>query len=184
MNGANETLGLVRSDRVRRSARIDPREPQRFGRVNVADASDDALIQQRELDRDAPGGESMAEMGGIERRVDRIGAEDGRHGLSRVDQLHCGERTRICENHATAVVELEDESRKARKLDADALHDPIARHAKMHVQHRAIVEDSELVLAAPVDARDGPADESPQPCAAKAAPNVRMRHGRASDPRT
>ena len=67
--------------------------------------------------------------------------------------------------------------------DVDVLHDPIARHAKMHVQRRAIVEHGELVLAAPVDARDGPADESPQSRPAKAATHVRMRHGRAGDPR-
>ena len=183
MNRAHQTTGVARSERGCGRARVNAGEPERFGRVNVADTSDNALIEERKLDRNTPGCERALEMRCVERRVDRVGTEYRRDRASGVEQLDGGERARIGEDDAAAVVELQNETREARKLGVDALHHPIAGHAKMHVQRRAVIEHGKLVLAAPIDARHGPAHESPQPRPAQPAPDVRVRHRRARDAR-
>lgn len=183
MNRAHQAPGVARLQRGCGRARVNAGEPERFGRVNVADTSDNALIEERELDWNATGCERALEMRGVERRIDRVGTEDGRDGASGVEQLHRGERARIGEDDAAAVVELQNETREARKLGIDPLHHPIAGHAKVHVQRRAVVEHGKLVLATPIDAGDGPAHESTQSRPPQSTPDVRVRHRRARDAR-
>jgi hypothetical protein len=183
MNGPYETLAVAHLERGRGRARVDAGKPECLGRVDVADTSDNALIEERELDRDTPGGERPLEMPRVERGIDRVRTKDGGQRASSIEQLHSGERARIGEDDSAAIVELQDESREARKLGIDPLHHPVAGHAKVHVQCRSVVEDGKLVLSTAIDARDGATYESPQLSPPKPASDVRVRHGRAHDAR-
>lgn len=183
MNRAHQTLGIAGLERGCGRAGVNAGEPERLGCVDVADTSDDSLIEERELDWNTPGCERALEMGGVERRIDRVGTEDGRDRASGVEQLDGGERARIGEHDAAAVVELQNETREARKLGFDPLHHPISGHAEVHVQRRAVVEHGKLVLATPIDAGDGPAHESTQSRPPQSAPDIRVRHRRARDAR-
>ncbi len=90
----------------------------------------------------------------IELIAHRVGAKKRRERNARLEQFHRRQCARIGEHDAGAVLELENESREPRKLLVAGTDDPVTGHAKVHVQHGAIVEHRELMLATALDARD------------------------------
>ncbi len=81
--------------------RRQPGAEQAFGRVDVAHAGDDRLVEQGRLDRRRPAGEPAGQPGGGERVAERVGGEAGsasdavqRH---RGRQVHKAEASRIAE---------------------------------------------------------------------------------------
>ena len=122
-------------------------------------------------------------MATVELGAYRVRAQQCRERSARLEQLHRCERPRIGEHDARTVVELEHESRKARELFSRRGDDPVPRHAKMDVQHRAIIEDGELVLATTVDALDRSPAKSSQRAFGELTPDIGMKDFGGADAR-
>ena len=66
---------LVAVEALRRAQRMDARAPERLVDVDVPEAGERALVEERGLDRRAPLGEALAEPRSGEERVERLLAD-------------------------------------------------------------------------------------------------------------
>lgn len=89
-----------------------------------------------------------------------------------------GKCARIDEPDSRAVVELDDRPCKARRRSRCAVHDPVARHAKVRMKGAAVVEVQELMLAATFDTIDTGADERSQARRCDSGAKAAMHHPR------
>lgn len=121
-------------------------------------------------------------MRGIELRTHGIGTELCRRRRSGGEELDRRERARIGEYHARTALEIENEARESWKRFAARTHRPVARHPKMHVQRRAIIEDGELMLPASLDAHHRASRQAAQRGSGEMSADERMQHPRARDP--
>src|SRR5207248_5346917 len=71
-NALAQRRDLVRREVARRAQRIDARVPQRLVRVDVPEAGDRALVEDRRLDRRAPSREAAGEEGRREPPAERL----------------------------------------------------------------------------------------------------------------
>ena len=152
--------------------RRDPGPPQGLADVDVAEARDDALVEEDRLHRreaaghaggEGGGGEGVAEGLGAEAGEQRVGVEHGRR--HEVDQA---EAAGVVEGEAGAVVEVEDDvvvlfGRRVRVVeDADrgAGDEDAAGHAEVDDQRLAAVEVGEEILGAAAQRGDPGAGEA------------------------
>ncbi len=141
---------------------VDASTPEGFRSVDVPEAGDELLIEQRGLDRAAARSKRDTELFGRPRRIRRVGAET---------QLQCGtggmdveraEGARIDEHETRAISELEHGASEARQWCSDVSPLPVPIHAKMDMDDAPVIEMKELVLAASLDANDARARERPK----------------------
>jgi hypothetical protein len=148
---------------------------QRFAGVDVAEAGDDALIEQRDFQRHTFAGACRRQCRRIERGGQRFGTER-REPARRLpclgsDDIHHAEPPRIIEDDRRAVGQFEDDV----IVPAGALVRPLvarpprrthhtegAGHAEMHQQGLARAQRDEQVLAAAFDSPN-PAPFDPLP---------------------
>jgi hypothetical protein len=127
---------------------MDRRAPERFGGVDVADPSDEALIEQRRFDRSAFFAQRVPKGRDGEGWIIsfRTEIENRRPGFRVIP--HRAERSGIGQRGAKSVGELERDAGEARQFVGRARKDPVAVHAKVRVERCAVYEVNELVLAA------------------------------------
>jgi len=73
-NRGKEAASLRRVESRGTRARIDLRAPERFGRIDISESGDDALIEQSDLDRDSTTGKRRAKARRCQRGIARLGA--------------------------------------------------------------------------------------------------------------
>lgn len=66
-------------------------------------------------------------------------------------KIECAEGARIVQHDARLVGEQDGGASEARQWICGAIQVPVAGHAEVGVQHAAVVEMNELVLASPLD---------------------------------
>ena len=98
------------------------------------------------------------ERGGVEVGAGGVGAERGRGGARGLPD-YGRQRPRVDEGDHGPVVEGERRPRVGRERIRGRADVPVAVHAKVRVQHAAVVEPDELVLADALDAGDEPTHE-------------------------
>src|SRR3712207_741589 len=89
---------------------MEPRAPERLVRVDVPDAGDSALVEERALDRGAAARERAGEHCGRERPVERLAADprvEVRIELTRLEQNPDSEPSHIPIDDLRAVVQRE-----------------------------------------------------------------------------
>src|SRR5581483_7166587 len=99
-NRPMERLHLVELERSRRCQRMDARPPQRLVGVDVPDAGDRALVEDRSLHRRFPAGEPRGEIAGAEAVGERLAADAGvevRIQLARLEQEPGAEAADVAE---------------------------------------------------------------------------------------
>ena len=135
---------------------MDPRREQRLVGVDVADAGDDALVEERGLDRRLAARERARQVGG--RPVaQRLGPElAGEPGLGAVlGDAPGAEAARVGVGEVGAVVEQRARAQEARSLSGGAAQpEQVAGHAQVDEQRGAVVELDDQVLAAPAERLD------------------------------
>src|SRR6185312_13864629 len=72
-----EQLRLCPAQSVRRLVVVDACRPQRFVRIDIADAADEVLVEQRPLDSGAARGERGEEAALVEGRIQRVTGDVG-----------------------------------------------------------------------------------------------------------
>jgi hypothetical protein len=77
------------------------RAKQRFVRVDVPHAADDVIIHQRELDRRAARARRSPQVGGVERRIERLGAKRIQQRLRRSTRSIVRPRMRASRSEGT-----------------------------------------------------------------------------------
>src|SRR4051794_15925965 len=116
-----DRLGQHLADRTRQPFGPDPndtrRQPprryagpvQRLADVDVAEPGDDALVEQRRLDRRYLPGERTVQITGVETRLQRLGAEPREHRMRALlppyQVIEQAEAARVVEPNDGAVVE-------------------------------------------------------------------------------
>lgn len=98
-----------------------------------------------------PTGERGVERRGGERWIAGLGPEAQLGRRTSRMKIERAERARIVEHDARLIGEHDRGASEARKRIGGAIQVPVARHAKVGVQHAAVVEMNELVLASPFD---------------------------------
>src|SRR5215207_1838664 len=149
---------------VARAERIDAGTPERLRRVDVPEPRDEALIEQRRLDRTTTQRESIGELCRGPIRISGVGPEtqiELGSGRMYVDRA---QRAGIDEDERAAILEIQDGAGEARKLLRARGEHPIAVHAEVGVENAPIVEVEELMLPASFDARDPRPDQSAELC--------------------
>ena len=135
----------------RRRGRADARLPECLAGADVADAGEQALIEQHRLDRATTRRQRGAQPCRRDDGVGDLRPEFGQCGTG-LQSRDAGECARIGQADDRAVVEHEANAFVARRRIAVATEPPVAGHAEVHVQHGAIVEVEQLVLAAALHA--------------------------------
>ena len=98
---------LVAVDALRRAQRVDARAPQRLVDVDVPEAGERALVEERGLDRRAPLREPLAEPCRREERIERLLADarrEVRRELARLEQEPGAEAADVAVGDVRAVV--------------------------------------------------------------------------------
>src|SRR5204863_7461423 len=133
--------------RVRRRRGRQARMPQRLGSVDVAQAGDQTLIEQRRLDWPAPRREFVVQPVARERRVGGFGAESQLERRASGMKGESAERAWIVEHDARAVAETHGRAGESWQIIVGSIDAPIARHTEVRVQRSAIVEHDQLMFA-------------------------------------
>lgn len=128
--------------------------PAGLCRVDVADAREDGLGEQRRLDAPTGPREPLVEHLRGHRGILGVGAKGEPRWRVRRMIGHHGERPRIDENHAATRIELEDEACVRGKRGRAPVDDPIPGHAEVYEERGAIVERDELCFPVPRDVDD------------------------------
>ena len=156
-DGPAEAAGLLAVEGASRLQRVDSGAKEGLVGIDVADAGDDLLIEQRRFDRPAGGGQGGSQV--VVADGQRIGPEPGPvDGLQRSARIEGGqpaESTRIAEDQAVArrvCGEAPDDVEVifAGWLAACGKEDELAAHAQLHEQRRGIPvgDDGELLAMA------------------------------------
>ena len=117
----------------------------------------------------------------IELGTHRVRTERGRERSVAIEKLDRRQCAWIGKDDPRAVLQLEYEAREPRQRVTGRRHNPVTRHAKVHMQCRAVVEHGELMLPTPLDTRDRPAAEPSQSCRGETTTHMWMKHPGAND---
>lgn len=150
-DGGQQPARCCEVQRRRQCARVDLRTPERFGRIDVAESRDDALVEKSNLDRNASTSQRGAQRGGCEPRVEWLGTEVEWKIDSRRMDVDRGESARVIEDDTDVRLKTEDGSREARHRLRHRSDDPISVHSEVHVKDTPIFEMNELMLPATFD---------------------------------
>ena len=160
-NRLDQSLSPMRAQRRRLRLRADLRQPQRLGRVNVSDARDHVLIEQRRLDRAAPARERDTERVGVEGRIVGSGPSSG--SPSPASKSSTVESARMSVSATRVPSSSSSDARVKRGSSSPTLPIlPVAIHAKVNRERAPIVEMEQLVLAAALHALDATPLQSAQ----------------------
>lgn len=129
--------------------------PQRLRRVDVAESSDQALIEQRRFNRTAPRRQRVTQRLRRQRRIRRLRSKAKLERRTRRMNVDRAERPWVVKHDARSISKCEKRPRESRQLFVGAIDLPVAGHAEMRMHHAAVVEHDELVLSAPLDRADG-----------------------------
>ena len=153
---------------------------QRLACVDVAEAGDHPLIEQRRLERRALAGAGARERGAVERGIERLGTHRAERAmarqLARRHEIHHPEAARVVEDHRGARRHVKDHvvvrvgrlgGRAALALDAKP-----AGHAEVHQQRLVRRQLGDEILAAPTQRPDRPAGQARREIARKRTPEV------------
>ena len=164
---------LIGLERAGRAQRVDLRAPERFGRVDVPDARDPALVEQQRLDGGAAAtpkegaeprdGERarqrLAPHRDMERRLERpLPARIGPDDVRRVDERHAPELPHVDVVERRAIGEGERGAREAlgRRV-AELLEREATGHPQRRAERVAAVEPEHHELPAAAHVLDAPA---------------------------
>src|SRR5579883_868424 len=204
-NGARQRMRLgagraaLQSDRAGRAFRGQPGPVQGFADIDVAEPGDEALVEQRRLERPFAAGEQAGKRGAVQIVAERLETEPfERRGVARlVERLdpHRAEAARIVVDDARAVGEADrhmimrrifragEMEFARRRLLPVALDAERPRHAEMHDQSLAAVEMDENVFGAARQLDDRPADQPLDEALRKRRAQIGPRQHDALDPR-
>ena len=150
-------LHLVGVERVRGPERVHACTPKRLIRIDVADARDRALVEQRRLDRRTPVREALREVSRLVCRTEWLTADSGVDvGLDLVglEQEPRAEAPDVTVGDARAVIQLDHRAavRVVAFRPGAVQHRP--GHAQVDQQRPTRLEAHDQVLAAAVDRGD------------------------------
>ena len=178
------------SDRAARRGSIAA-AVQRLAGLDVPDAGEQALVHDRDLDRQARALEPRVQLADVDAVDQRIGAE--RAELGEVVEARAGDEAEAAEHpqvgvvEARAVVEVDLEAREAGWGRAGAAEQPLAGHPEVRPdadRPRARRERDEQVLADAPDVLDARAGQSAASARADAGRRMRAAPAPARTPRT
>ena len=159
-----ERLHLFQIERGGRRQRVDARTPQGFVRVDVPDARNGPLIEDRGLHRSPTAGELRCEVACAIRLAEWLAAHarvDVRLDLVGLEQQPRAEPADVSVGDLRAVVE-RDESSPMQVGRRSVARQHRARHPEVDQQRTARLEPDDQVLAAAVDLRHALALELPR----------------------
>src|SRR5215216_4503148 len=136
--------------------RIDPREPERLRRIDVADARENPLVEEGHLDRYTAPRERLPKDLDRHRGIGRVGSNCRERSRARPMHRYRGQRPRIDERDARAIIQLDHHTRiiRQRRRRLVRLHQPVPGHSKVHDDRVARIQREQLVLPASLDAGD------------------------------
>ncbi len=134
--------------------RMQTREEQRLIGVDVADASDIALVQQRGFDRRAATAQRLPQDLRRKRVGERFWTELRQRVLDLVGEIDGAEFAHIDESQLISAIQVEDGSGERLGCGGVGAKSKRSGHAQMHDQRLVAVELKEQILAPPLDARD------------------------------
>ena len=157
-------LARFRGQRAGALQRRNAGAMQRLAGVDVAEAGDQFLVEQRRLDRGGLAFEARREPFGRKGGAERLDAEALEQSVLveplGPDQVHQPEAPRVGVTHLSAVAEMKHDMLMLRHFPSRLLPagEPIGMvdaeapgHAEMHHQHFAVVEPGEQIFGAPVE---------------------------------
>lgn len=125
------------------------------GSIPARHSASAALIQQRELDRGAGAREALEE--GIGGEIRGVGFRADVRDQVAGDR---GEGAGIGEDERPIPIQPQDEPRVWRERGGAPLHHPVAIEPEVGDELGAVIQDQELIFAAPSDVDDGAAGEA------------------------
>jgi len=149
--------------------------PECLGSVDVAQSSDQTLIEQRGLDRTASLCENFVQRIRGKRRIAGLGTESEIERRAGGMDVERAQRAWIVEHDARPVVERHRGAGESRKRVIGAVNVPVASHAKVRVQRSPVVEHDQLMLTASVHGTHSRAGQGPKPVPRDAAAKRRMK---------
>lgn len=159
-------------ERRRQGTRIDFRTPERFGRIDVAESSDHALVEQRDFDRNATARKRSVQHCRCEPRIERLRTQIERQVDARCVDVDRRQRARVIQHDTHFWIEMENGPGEARHRVRRRANDPVSVHPEVDVQDATILEVNELMLPAPLD-RAHPRTGQRSECAAGETPPQR-----------
>jgi hypothetical protein len=162
-------------ERVCATTRIETRAPQRFGRVDVAEASDNALIEEGHFDRYASSGQRIAKIFRSQRRICGLRTQSELRRCAGRVNVEGRERTGVIEHHPGAGREVDDDASESRQRIVRATDLPVAVHPEVHVHHPTIIEVDQLMLSTSLDITHTGASQRSQHARRYAAPQRGVR---------
>ena len=133
---------------------MDAGAVQRLAGIDIAEARDDALVEQQQLDRRGPPGQSALQLSRVE--VERLRPERlERRPILKAARTHQVERTEppgVVERDAAALVGLDDEVVVLRRPRSDQ-RATVPGHAEVEDERVAAVGVDQAVFRSPAEAR-------------------------------
>jgi hypothetical protein len=156
---------LLRVQRCGRRAWIDLRPPERLRRVDVAQAGDDPLVEQRDLYGNPPPTERRAQRRRGEYGIEWFGTKiECERRVGSVD-VERGQRARILQHDALTTGEMKDGAGESRQRLRRSADDPIPVHPEVNMYHASVVEMHQLMFATALDG----ANARPGKCSKRSA---------------
>ena len=138
-------------ERVGRPGVVQPSLPQGLVGVDVADAGDQRLVEQRPLDVGTPAAQCLDDGIGVVRGLERVRCDMtqlGRQVRTAVADRHAAEGPLVDEPQLTAVDEAEPDAQVELVRRGGGLHQELAGHAEVGQQRVLVVERQPQELAA------------------------------------
>jgi hypothetical protein len=154
-NGNDKPLDARSRQPPGTASRMDPGAMQRFARVDIAQTGDEALVEQKRLDRRGSAAQFRVKASAVE--PCRLWAKLGYRPpiVQRIcwNEIDRTEAARVVEREPPPLVRLEQQVIVL--LHCFGIHSPLPRHAQVEHQSVAATRVDQSELAAPSEAADG-----------------------------